>query len=133
MGRPSGSGEPRRLASGAWIYDWCPVKDELFSLSSVVVARAGHRTIGQCIDAGKPAVLVPIHNHSEQIGNANKFSKLGLGIEIRSERLTSENLIESVEACLTDPRYRESVERVRAVSKNYNGIQRCSEIIESYA
>ena len=132
MGRPSGSGEPRRLASGAWIYDWCPVKDELFSLASLVVARAGHRTIGQCIDAGKPAVLVPIHNHSEQIGNANKFSKLGLGIEIRSEKLTSGNLIESVEACLTDPRYRESVERLRTVSKKYNGIQRCSEIIESY-
>jgi UDP-N-acetylglucosamine--N-acetylmuramyl-(pentapeptide) pyrophosphoryl-undecaprenol N-acetylglucosamine transferase len=103
MGHPSGSGEPRRLASGAWIYDWCPVKDELFSLSSLVVARAGHRTIGQCIDAGKPAVLVPIHNHSEQIGNANKFSKLGLGIEIRSERLTPHSLIESVHACMTDP------------------------------
>ncbi len=132
MGRPNGSGAPRRLASGAWIYDWCPVKDELFSLSSLVIARAGHRTIGQCIDAGKPAVLVPIHNHSEQIGNANKFSKLGLGIAIRSEKLTSENLIESVDACLTDPRYRESVERLRTVSRKYNGIQRCSEIIESY-
>ena len=77
-------------------------------------------------------MLVPIHNHSEQIGNANKFSKLGLGIAIRSEKLTSENLIESVDACLTDPRYRESVERLRTVSRKYNGIQRCSEIIESY-
>ena len=53
MGHPSGSGEPRKLANGAWIYDWCPVKDELFALSSLVVARAGHRTIGQCIDAGE--------------------------------------------------------------------------------
>ena len=123
MGHPNGSGKPKKLANGAWIYDWCPIKDELFSLSSLVVARAGHRTIGQCIDAGKPAVLVPIHNHSEQIGNANKFSKLGLGIDIRSEKLTAQNLTESVETCLGDPRYRDSVERLRAISKKYNGIQ----------
>jgi UDP:flavonoid glycosyltransferase YjiC (YdhE family) len=132
MGYPSGSGEPRRLASGAWIYEWCPVKDELFTLSSLVVARAGHRTIGQCIDAGKPAVLVPIHNHSEQIGNANKFSRLGLGIDIRSEKLTVQSLSESVEACMSDPRYTANVERLRQISKRYNGIQGCAEIIDSY-
>jgi UDP-N-acetylglucosamine--N-acetylmuramyl-(pentapeptide) pyrophosphoryl-undecaprenol N-acetylglucosamine transferase len=132
MGYPSGSGEPRRLANGSWIYDWCPIKDELFALSSLVVARAGHRTIGQCIDVGKPAVLVPIHNHSEQIGNATKFSRLGLGIDIRSEKLTVQNLVESVEAGLNDPKYRDSVERLRAISKKYNGIERCAEIIGSY-
>jgi len=133
MGHPNASGEPMMLSSGARLYDWCPVKDELFSLSSVVVARAGHGTIGQCIDAGRPAVLVPIHNHSEQIGNADKFSKLGLGIEIRSERLTKETLTEAVEACLGDPRYRQSVEKVREVSLRYNGVERCAEIIDSYA
>ena len=132
MGYPSGSGEPKRLANGAWIYDWCPIKDELFMLSSLVVARAGHRTIGQCIDSGKPAVLIPIHNHSEQIGNANKFSKLGLGIDIRSEKLTAQNLAESVERCMNDSRYTDNIEKVRAVSKRYNGIGRCAEIIDSY-
>ncbi|MGA2664226.1 MAG: glycosyltransferase [Nitrososphaerales archaeon] len=133
MGYPNASDEPRRLAGGAWIYDWCPVKDELFSLSSLVVARAGHGTIGQCIDAGKPAVLVPIHNHSEQIGNAEKFSKLGLGIGIRSERLNKESLTGAIEACLGDAGYRQSVEKVREVSLRYNGVQRCAEIIDSYA
>ncbi len=132
MGFPSGSGEPRRLANGSWVYDWCPVKDELFELSSLVVARAGHRTIGQCIDAGKPAVLVPIHNHSEQIGNSNKFSELGLGISIRSERLTVQSLTESVETCLTDPSYSDNVEKLRRISKRYNGIQRCAEVVDSY-
>jgi hypothetical protein len=33
---------------------------------------------------------------------------------------------------MTDPSYREKIERLRSVSKKYNGIQRCSEIIESY-
>jgi len=132
MGRPEGSAEPKRLASGAWIFDWCPVKDELFRLSDLVVARAGHSTIGQCIDQGKPAVLVPIYNHPEQIGNAEKFRMLGLGVDIRSERLTAEGLSESVRACLNDSRYKTKVDAVGRVSKRYNGTQKILEIIGSY-
>ena len=75
MGQSSGSGEPRKLSSGAWLYEWCPVKDQLFVVSDVIVARSGHRTIGECIDAGKPAVLTPIHNHPEQLGNAERFQE----------------------------------------------------------
>jgi len=133
MGYAGGSEVPRRIASGGWIYDWCPIKDELFELSSLVVARAGHRTIGQCIDAGKPAVLVPIHNHSEQIGNANKFRRLGLGLDIRSEKLTIQTLEEAVERCITDRSFPENAEKVRAISQRYNGIENCAQIIGSYS
>ncbi len=133
MGYSGGSVEPKRLANGTWIYDWCPIKDELFLLSSLVVARSGHRTIGECIDAGKPAVLVPIHNHSEQIGNADKFRRLGLGIDLRSERMTTERLIECVDACINDSRYKENIEKIRAISEKYNGIERSVEIIKSYS
>lgn len=131
-GLPSQSTIPYKLANGAWIYDWCPIKDELFRLSDLLVARAGHGTIGQCIDAGKPAVLVPIHNHPEQIGNAAKFSQLGLGIDIRSERLTPERLVKSVEECLTNQSYKARVEAVSKVSRRYDGIERCAEVIESF-
>jgi len=132
MGNPRGSSEPRKLASGAWIFEWCPVRDELFQLSSLIVSRAGHRTIGQCIDAGKPAVLIPIHNHSEQIGNAEKFQKLGLGIEIKSERLTPQKLTDSIEACLSDPTYQANVDAMRKVSKRYDGLARCAEVVRAY-
>jgi len=132
MGHPEGSPEPRRLASGAWFFDWCPMKDELFALSDLVVARAGHSTIGQCIELGKPAVLVPIYNHPEQIGNAEKFSALGLGVGIRSEKLTPEKLAEAVKACLNDSSYRMKVEAVGRVSRKYNGTQTILETIGSF-
>ncbi len=133
LGYPEGSREPLRLATGAWVYEWCPVKDELFSLSRVLVARAGHSTIGQCIEKGKPAVLVPIHNHPEQIGNAEKFSRLGLGVDIRSERLTPKSLTEAVEACLNGESYGRSVAAVSEISKRYRGVERCAEIVKSLA
>jgi UDP:flavonoid glycosyltransferase YjiC (YdhE family) len=132
MGRPGGSVEPRRLGHGAWFFDWCPIKDELFELASLIVSRAGHSTIGQCIDHGKPAVLVPIHNHPEQIFNAEKFSRLGLGIDIRSEKLSPQNLVESIESCMADPRYERRMKVVSAVSGRYNGMEKCAEIIKSF-
>jgi UDP-N-acetylglucosamine--N-acetylmuramyl-(pentapeptide) pyrophosphoryl-undecaprenol N-acetylglucosamine transferase len=133
MGYLGGSSEPRKLANGTLFYDWCPIKDELFDLSAVLVARSGHRTIGQCIDTGKPAVLVPIHNHSEQIGNANKFQRLGLGIVILPEELRPERLTASVDSCMRDSKYRKNLETVGLISKRYRGMEKCTEIIDSYA
>ena len=133
MGYLGGSGEPRRLADGTLLYEWCPIKDELFALSDVLVTRSGHRTIGQCIDAGKPAVLVPIRNHSEQLGNADKFQRLGLGITVPPQALDAERLADSIDSCIRDPKYRKNVEAVGLISKKYNGLEKCTEIINSYA
>jgi UDP-N-acetylglucosamine--N-acetylmuramyl-(pentapeptide) pyrophosphoryl-undecaprenol N-acetylglucosamine transferase len=132
LGLPNGSTEPKKLTNGAWLYEWCPIKDELFSLSRVLVGRSGHRTIEQCIDTGKPAVLIPVHNHSEQLGNAEKFTKLGLGIEIKSEDLTSDRLVESVDQCMNDSKYASNVENLRFVSEKCNGIENSVQIINQY-
>jgi UDP-N-acetylglucosamine--N-acetylmuramyl-(pentapeptide) pyrophosphoryl-undecaprenol N-acetylglucosamine transferase len=133
LGYLGGSGEPRRLADGTILYDWCPIKDELFALSDVMVARSGHRTIGQCIDAVKPAVLIPIHNHSEQLGNAEKFERLGLGVALSPGDFDATKLTESVETCMRDGKYRKNLEAVAAVSSRYRGVERCAEIISSYS
>jgi UDP:flavonoid glycosyltransferase YjiC (YdhE family) len=133
MGYLRGSGEPRRLTGGTLFFDWCPIKDELFMLSDVLVSRSGHRTIGQCIDTGKPAVLVPIHNHSEQLGNADKFQRLGLGIALRPEDLDTKRLVDSIDSCVQDPKYRMNAEAIGLISKKYNGMEKCTEIIDSYA
>jgi UDP:flavonoid glycosyltransferase YjiC (YdhE family) len=133
MGYLGGSSEPRRLANGTLFYDWCPIKDEIFVLSDMLVARSGHRTIGQCIDAGKPAVLVPIHNHSEQLGNADKFQRLGLGIALLPEELRVGRLADAVDSCMRDPKYKKNLEVVGRISKRYRGVEKCAEIIDSYA
>ena len=132
MGHSGGSTEPTRLGNGAWVYDWCPVKDELFELSTLLVCRAGHSTIGQCIDHAKTALLVPIHNHPEQISNAERFQSLGLGMCIRSERLTPMSLVESIDTCLGDPGYVKNMAKVSSVSSRYDGIRTCAEIIGSF-
>ncbi|MHB1909112.1 MAG: glycosyltransferase [Nitrososphaerales archaeon] len=131
-GFPSGSTTPIKLANGAWVYDWCPVKDELFQLSKVLVARSGHNTLSQCINAAKPSVVVPIFNHSEQIWNAKKFAKLGLGIEIRSESLTAKKLEISVETCLEDSSYQNNMEKLKQISSKFEGIEAAANIVRGF-
>jgi len=132
MGYPKGSNKPEKLANGAWLYEWCPVKDELFVLSHVIVGRAGHGTVGQCINLGTPAVLVPIFNHSEQIANANKYQKLGLGLGLRSERLTPDRLVESIDQCVQDSSFKDRSIKVMEISKHYEGVKQVARVIESY-
>ena len=132
MGISGGSTIPTRTAGGALVFEWCPVKEELFAMASLLVARAGHSTIGQCIDKAKPALLVPIHNHPEQIGNAEKFSKLGLGMSIRAERLTPASLTEAVRSIVGDQGYRTRMEAASGVSRRYDGLERTAEVIRSY-
>ncbi|MGB8574371.1 MAG: glycosyltransferase, partial [Nitrososphaeraceae archaeon] len=71
-GRPNGSTVPRKLSSTGWYYEWCPVRDEIFALSDLIVIRAGHAAISHAIQYGKPMVTIPIQNHGEQLGNSEK-------------------------------------------------------------
>lgn len=132
LGYPRGSGEPRKLSNGALIYEWCPIIDKLMVLADALVSRSGHRTIGQCINAGKPAVLIPIYNHSEQIANAEKFQELGLGSIIRAEHLNERTLSGAIEACLNERKFGENAEKLRAVSMRYPGLVKAAQIVNSY-
>jgi UDP-N-acetylglucosamine--N-acetylmuramyl-(pentapeptide) pyrophosphoryl-undecaprenol N-acetylglucosamine transferase len=132
LGFPAGSTEPKKLSGGSWLYEWCPVKDPLFALSRTIVARAGHGTIGQCINSGTPAVLVPILNHSEQLANSEKYEKLGLGLKLRSENLSPGMLEKSIDLCLGDPEYRERALDVKEISDHYDGIDGVCEVVRSY-
>jgi UDP-N-acetylglucosamine--N-acetylmuramyl-(pentapeptide) pyrophosphoryl-undecaprenol N-acetylglucosamine transferase len=131
-GFPSESTIPSRLSSGAWLYGWCPIKDELFVLSDILVARAGHTTISQCINSAKPSVVVPIFNHSEQIWNAEKFERLGLGIKILSEDLSPSNLENAVNQCASDPAYRNNMEKLKQISDKFDGIQGAADIVKGF-
>ncbi len=131
-GDPKGATLPIKLAKGAWLYEWCPVKDELLAICDVLVARSGHTTLSQCINAGKPAVVVPIFNHSEQIWNAEKFAKLGAGLGLNSSQLKPQSLADAVRRCYSDPRYRFACQRLKKVSDKLNGVERAKEIVKSF-
>ncbi|MDA4118965.1 MAG: hypothetical protein OK436_00055 [Thaumarchaeota archaeon] len=98
-GDPMAGTIPTRFRGG-WYYGWCGIAEFYFKACDLVVARAGHGTIGQAILWSKPSLLVPIPKQPEQQGNAEKAAKLGVSIWHRQEELTVKVLEKSFDALL---------------------------------
>lgn len=101
-GEPNGSSAPVRDGN-LTVYDWVEDQYELMKVSDVVVSRAGHGTIMKAIMLGKPMILIPIPDHTEQYGNAKRASKLGLAEIVPQREITAERLLDATKRLLRSP------------------------------
>jgi UDP-N-acetylglucosamine--N-acetylmuramyl-(pentapeptide) pyrophosphoryl-undecaprenol N-acetylglucosamine transferase len=97
-GKRSGSSAPVR-GRNLTVYDQC----EVLEASSVVVSRAGHGTILKAIMLGKPMILIPIPDHTEQYGNAKRASEIGLAEVVAQREVTTERLLDATKRLLNLP------------------------------
>lgn len=131
-GNPNGEPEPRRMAPNGWYYEWCPVRDEIFAVSNLLVIRGGHTVISQAIQFGKPMLTIPIENHGEQIGNSEKVSEIGIGAMIPSDQMNPKNVVETVHRLLADRSVFTKATELMKLSGNLDGIDNIVNIIRSY-
>jgi UDP:flavonoid glycosyltransferase YjiC (YdhE family) len=131
-GNPAGDSKPRRIGRLSWFYEWCPVRDELFAISDLLVLRGGHVALSQAIQFGKPVVTVPIENHGEQLGNSAKFAELGAGLMLHPKKLRPEQLGNAIEQALGNPKYAGKAARLQSVAENLNGVDNVVQIVRSY-
>jgi UDP:flavonoid glycosyltransferase YjiC (YdhE family) len=101
-GEPNGSSVPVRDRN-LTVYGWIEDQYEMLEASSVVVSRAGHGTIMKSIMLGKPMILIPIPDHTEQYGNAKRASKLGLAEIVPQREVTTERLLDATKKLLDSP------------------------------
>ena len=128
-GKPNGSIKPKKMKNG-WYYEWCPVRDEIFALSNLLIVRGGHSTLAQAILYGKPVVSIPIENHGEQIGNARKIDKLGLGVMLRQNDIN--NLNDCIDLILADDEYKNKVLKVKGLADRLDGADAIIDEIKEY-
>lgn len=131
-GTPNGDHELKRIAANGWYYEWCPVRDEIFALSDVLVIRGGHAVISQAIQFGKPMLTIPIENHGEQIGNSEKVARIGVGVMMQSSRVNPKNLVEAVHHLLDDNSFQDKATKLMKLSGNLDGIDNIVNIIRPY-
>jgi UDP:flavonoid glycosyltransferase YjiC (YdhE family) len=131
-GKPNGSIVPKKLSSTGWYYEWCPVRDEIFALSDLVVIRAGHEAISHAIDHGKPVVSIPIQNHGEQLGNSEKVGRMKIGIKLDPTNTSPLQIADAIHRILDDKSYLEDVQRIKKITDRYDGINNALEIIKSF-
>ena len=131
-GNAKGSTEPRKVGESGWYYEWCPVRDEIFAMSELLVLRGGHVALSEAIQFGRPVVTVPIENHGEQLGNSAKIAELGMGVMLRQKGLKAEQLASSISEVLGNPQYRRKAAELQKMTKNLNGIENVVQIVRSY-
>lgn len=131
-GKPNGSIIPKKLSSTGWYYEWCPVRDEIFALSDLVVIRAGHEAISHAIDHGKPVVSIPIQNHGEQLGNSEKVDRMKIGIKLDPSNTNPPQIADAIHRILDDKSYLENVQRIKKITDRHDGINNALEIIRSF-
>jgi UDP-N-acetylglucosamine--N-acetylmuramyl-(pentapeptide) pyrophosphoryl-undecaprenol N-acetylglucosamine transferase len=130
-GYPGGNPQPKSI-QGGWFYEWCPVRDEIFSLSDVIVIRGGHAAISQAIKFGKPIVTIPIENHGEQLGNSQKIVRLEIGVAVTTRPLRPENVSDAIKLVLNSPTYLRRANELRELSEKLNGIANIVKIVQSF-
>lgn len=128
-GAPQGNKEPTRMKR-AWYYEWCPVRDELFSVADVIITRGGHSTLAQSILFGKPTVVIPIINHGEQWGNGTKVSELGVGILLDQRTLKPEKLEAAISTLMKDEEYVKRAEGLRQIAMTMDGVEGVLSIVK---
>jgi len=110
------------------IYKWVPNRFEYLKACDVVIGRAGHGTITQCMCYGKPVILVPTPNHTEQLANARQAQKLGAAQVILQEWLTKERLLKGVLQCL-EPETLRRLEYIQEESLKHDGLKNAVETV----
>ncbi|MGC2598884.1 MAG: glycosyltransferase family protein [Nitrososphaeraceae archaeon] len=131
-GTPDGNPDFKKIAANGWYFEWCPVRDEIFALSNLLVIRGGHTVISQAIQFGKPMLTIPIENHGEQIGNSEKVAKIGLGIMIPSGHINPKNIVEAVHHLLDDHSFHDRATELMKLSSDLDGIDNIVNIIRPY-
>jgi UDP-N-acetylglucosamine--N-acetylmuramyl-(pentapeptide) pyrophosphoryl-undecaprenol N-acetylglucosamine transferase len=103
-GNPSGGREPLRL-DGVTVYEWIENQDDFIKASDLIISRAGHGTIMKSLVCGKPMILVPIPEHTEQYGNAHRATSLRVAQTLDQSRLTHQTLELTIHDLLQNKQY----------------------------
>ena len=131
-GKSNGNMVPSKISNNMWYFEWCPFKDEIFSLSNVIIMRGGHTAISQAIQYGKPIISIPIESHGEQMSNSSKIERLGIGKAIDSKKMNQTMLIDAVNELICDNSYEDKILNLMKISNKLDGIQKIKDIVLSY-
>ena len=88
--------------------------EEIMNISSVIVSRSGAMTITEISNLGKPSILIPLPNVSQdhQLYNAKVLENVGAAKIILNNELTKNNLNEAINSIVTN------TEKIKAMGQN---------------
>jgi len=131
-GNPEGE-RAMHSVGGVRVYDWIENQEDFIKASDLVVARAGHGTIMKSLVYGKPMVLVPIPDHTEQYGNAFRATSLHVAEMIDQNMLNHDTLKSKVERVLESREYLTNAARISKETASMDAVATACDIVEALA
>ena len=98
--------------------------EELMNSVDVIVARSGAMTITEISNLGKPSILIPLPNVSQdhQLYNAKVLENVGAAKIILNNELNKNNLEDEIEEIIKNPQLMHEMEE-KAFSKSVTDVQ----------
>lgn len=98
--------------------------EEIMNVSNIIVARSGAMTITEISNLGKPSILIPLPNVSQdhQLYNAKVLENVGAAKIILNNELNKNNLENEIEKIIKDPQLMHKMEE-KAFSKSVTDVQ----------
>lgn len=121
LGYPNAETEPIHHGN-LRIYKWIPNRFEYLKACDLVISRAGHGTLMQCMCYGKPMILMPTPSHTEQLNNAKQAEELGVAKVIGQKKISKEKLVENVQQIL-ESEMPERLEQIQREVSKHNGLE----------
>ena len=121
-GDPSGSFETKTIGR-LKVQEWMTEQSywRTFERADVIVSRAGHETIMKAISQGKPLVLIPPPNHTEQANNAKRAEELGVAVVLDQTTLNANKLAQAISTSLRD--HRQNAQKLSETLESEDGIR----------
>jgi UDP-N-acetylglucosamine--N-acetylmuramyl-(pentapeptide) pyrophosphoryl-undecaprenol N-acetylglucosamine transferase len=132
LGYPTSSPNPLRYGN-LLIYKWMPNRFEYLKACDIVIAKAGHGTIVQSLCYGKPMLIIPTPNHTEQYNNAKKVKAMGVAEVLDQQNLNRETLLKATEKILNNEKYVKRSQEIMGETAGFDGLETAVNIIRQVA
>jgi UDP:flavonoid glycosyltransferase YjiC (YdhE family) len=132
MSRGEASGSEEATKKGELLsFDWIDerVQYQILKACDLVISRAGHGIIMKAMTFGKPMILVPIPDHTEQYGNAKRSALLGFARILDQDKIDSRSLGEAITEVLESKKFLSTAHEISLFSENLDTVNDVTELI----
>jgi MGT family glycosyltransferase len=103
---------------------------EVLERTSVFVTHGGANSLMESFAHGVPVVVIP--QMAEQPLNAARVAELGVGLALRKETVTVEQLRQAVDRVASEPTFREKTRGLQQEVRGSGGYRRAAEAILAF-
>ena len=109
---------PSSLSPNIKVIDWLPQNDLLGHKDiKTFVSHVGHNSLYEAAYHGVPVVAFPLFG--DQFANAKKAEHFGLGLSVDHRNTNAQQLLETIELVISEPRYQFNLQPTPVRSPRY--------------